>query len=68
MSTHGLLLLLLVLIVLVVASGLAGVIGYGVSRAGGSSVTDAIGRGSFVFFSAMTLFTALLGVLLPVVM
>ncbi|WP_194293111.1 hypothetical protein, partial [Streptomyces smaragdinus] len=42
-----------------------GVIGYSVAREGGSPVSTAIGRGSVVFFSAMTLFIALLAVLVP---
>ena len=65
MSTQNLLILLLVLVVLAAVSAIAGLIGYNVAREGGSPVSTAIGRGSFVFFSTMTLFIALLAVLVP---
>ncbi|QIB49564.1 hypothetical protein [Streptomyces aureoverticillatus] len=68
MSTHNLMFLLLTVITLAAVSAVAGIIGYGIARAGGAPVTDAISRGSIVFFSTMTLFIALLGVLLPAVM
>jgi hypothetical protein len=64
-STHSLLILLLTLFVLAAVSAIAGLIGYNVAREGGSPVSTAIGRGSFVFFSVMTLFIALLAVLVP---
>ncbi|MFE2944928.1 hypothetical protein ACFXKG_38725 [Streptomyces sp. NPDC059255] len=67
MSTQNLLTLLLTLVTLAAVSAIAGLIGYNVAREGGAPVSSAIGRGSFVFFSVMTLFTALLGVLLSVV-
>ncbi|MGW9499071.1 hypothetical protein ACWG5P_32780 [Streptomyces prasinus] len=67
MNTQNLLILLLRLVVLAAVSAIAGLIGYNVARAGGSPVTDALGRGSFVFFSTMTLFIALLAVLVPAV-
>jgi hypothetical protein len=47
------------------ASAIAGLIGYNVAREGGALISAAIGRGSFVFFSTMTLFIALLAVLVP---
>lgn len=67
MSTHNLLILLLAVITLAAVSAIAGLIGYNVAREGGSPVSAAIGRACFVFFSAMTLFTALLAVLVPAV-
>ncbi|MFP8962582.1 hypothetical protein ACLIYP_18790 [Streptomyces nanhaiensis] len=67
MSTQNLLILLLALTVLAAVSAIAGLIGYNVAREGGSPVSTAIGRGSFVFFSAMTLFITLLAVLVPAV-
>lgn len=65
MSVQNLLILLLALVALAALSAIAGLIGYNVAREGGSSVSTAIGRGSFVFFSVMTLFIALLAVLVP---
>ncbi|MQY16863.1 hypothetical protein SRB5_70660 [Streptomyces sp. RB5] len=67
MSTQNLLMLLLALVVLAAVAVIAGLIGYSVAREGGSPVSTAIGRGSVVFFSAMTLFIALLAVLVPAV-
>jgi hypothetical protein len=64
-STQNLLIMLLALIVLAAVSAIAGLIGYNVAREGGSPVSTAIGRGSFVFFSVMTLFIALVAVLIP---
>jgi hypothetical protein len=66
-STQNLLILLLALVVLAAISAIAGLIGYTVAREAGLPVSTAIGRGSFVFFSAMTLFIALLTVLVPAV-
>jgi hypothetical protein len=66
-SVQNLLILLLALVTLVAFSAIAGLIGYNVSREGGASISTAIGRGSFVFFSVMTLFIALMAVLVPVV-
>ncbi|MGW1365032.1 hypothetical protein ACWCQP_47590 [Streptomyces chartreusis] len=60
---QSLLMLLLALVALAAVSAVAGLIGYSVSREGGSSVSTAIGRGAFVCFSVMTLFIALLAVL-----
>ncbi|MGW1396832.1 hypothetical protein ACWD6Q_34835 [Streptomyces nigra] len=65
MSTQNLLTLLLALVTLVAVSAIAGLIGYNVAREGGAPISTAIGRGSFVFFSVMTLFIALLAVLVP---
>ncbi|GGW96524.1 hypothetical protein GCM10010297_18010 [Streptomyces malachitofuscus] len=67
MSVQNLLILLLALVALAAVSAVAGLIGYSVSREGGSSVSTAIGRGGFVFCSFMTLFIALLAVLVPAV-
>ncbi|MFE9613480.1 hypothetical protein [Streptomyces sp. NPDC006012] len=65
MSTQNLLTLLLALVTLAAVSAIAGLIGYNVAREGGAPISAAIGRGSFVFFSVMTLFIALLAVLVP---
>ncbi|MEU6662079.1 hypothetical protein [Streptomyces sp. NPDC046821] len=65
MSTQNILILLLALVVLAAVSAVAGLIGYNVAREAGSPVSTAISRGSFVFFSVMTLFIALLAVLVP---
>jgi hypothetical protein len=46
---------------------IADLIGYNVAREAGSPVSTAIGRGGYVFFSAMTLFNTLLAVLVPAV-
>ncbi|MET9819565.1 hypothetical protein [Streptomyces sp. NPDC006355] len=64
MSTQNLLTLLLALVTLAAVSAIAGLIGY-VAREGGAPISAAVGRGSFVFFSVMTLFIALLAVLAP---
>ncbi|MEW2093895.1 hypothetical protein AB0932_30135 [Streptomyces sp. NPDC006682] len=63
MNTHNFLFLLLTVIVLAGVSAVAGLIGYQVAREGGARPTDAIGRAGIVFLSVMTLFTALLSVL-----
>ncbi|TQJ37866.1 hypothetical protein FBY34_8034 [Streptomyces sp. SLBN-115] len=42
-----------------------GGVAFGVARWGGAPVSESINRGSFVAFSVMMLFVALLGVLLP---
>ncbi|WP_407563115.1 hypothetical protein [Streptomyces sp. 184] len=65
MSTQGLALLLLALAVCAALSATAGLIGYNIAREGGLPVFKAIGCGSIVFFSAMTLFIALLALLVP---
>ncbi|MFJ4633980.1 hypothetical protein [Streptomyces sp. NPDC088847] len=67
MRTQNLLILFLALGVLAAVSAVAGLIGYSVAREGGSSVSASISRGSFVFFSVMTLFIAVLAVLVPAV-
>lgn len=65
MSIHDLVLLMLALAIGILFALLAGSIAFGVARWGGTPIPESINRGSFVAFSVMTLFVALLGVLLP---
>ncbi|KOU18307.1 hypothetical protein ADK52_30890 [Streptomyces sp. WM6372] len=58
-------LLFLALTVLVVLCAVIGVLGYSTARLGGAPVTAAFDRGAFVFFCALTLGLALVGILLP---
>ncbi|MEU3527700.1 hypothetical protein AB0E62_28165 [Streptomyces sp. NPDC038707] len=66
MSVQNLPTLFLALVTLAAVSAIAGLIGYDVAREGGAPISAAIGRGGFVCFSAMTLFTAPPAVLVPV--
>ncbi|WP_327187933.1 hypothetical protein [Streptomyces sp. NBC_01334] len=65
MSIHDLVLLMLALATGLLFALLMGGVAFGVARWGGAPVSESINRGSFVAFSVMTLFVALLGVLLP---
>ncbi|BCL18187.1 hypothetical protein ACPCBX_25255 [Streptomyces tuirus] len=65
MSIHALVLLMIALAIGMLFALLAGSIAFGVARWGGAPVPESINRGSFVAFSIMTLFVALLGALLP---
>ncbi|MFD5017155.1 hypothetical protein [Streptomyces chartreusis] len=51
----------------VLFSALAGLIGFGIAHLAGVPVDKAIGRGSAVAFSVMTLCIALLAVIMPLV-
>lgn len=63
MNLHGFLLLILALAVLVVAAVLAGVIGFGVARWAGSSVPEAVVRGTIACAGTLTIGIAVLAVL-----
>ncbi|WP_326818942.1 MULTISPECIES: hypothetical protein [unclassified Streptomyces] len=67
MSTHDLALLLVAVAALATVSGPLGVAGYGLARGVGSPVTVPITWGGVVFVSAMTLFIALLAVIVSTV-
>ncbi|MFE6946051.1 hypothetical protein [Streptomyces chartreusis] len=67
MTTQLLMYLMLVLGMCVLFSALAGFIGFGIARLVGAPVDKAIGWGSAVAFSVMTLCIALLAVIMPLV-
>ncbi|WP_326615612.1 hypothetical protein OG863_40740 [Streptomyces decoyicus] len=67
MSTHNLMVLLLAVTALGAVSGVLGLLSYGVARAVGSPATVAIAWGGMVFLGAMTLFIALLNMLVTAV-
>ncbi|MEI5528062.1 hypothetical protein WB401_44845 [Streptomyces brasiliscabiei] len=67
MSVQNLLILLLALVALAVVSAVAGLIGYSVSREGARRSPRLSAAAASSFFSVMTLFIALLAVLVPAV-
>ncbi|KOV97435.1 hypothetical protein ADK65_25710 [Streptomyces sp. NRRL B-1140] len=67
MTSRLLMFLMLVLGMGILFSALAGLIGYGISRLLGAPVDKAIGWGSMVAFSIMSLWIALLAVVVPLI-
>ncbi|MFF3354102.1 hypothetical protein ACFYWN_15870 [Streptomyces sp. NPDC002917] len=67
MSMHNLALLLVAVAALVAVSGLLGLAGYRLARAVGSPLNAAITWGGAVFVSTMTLFIALLAVIVSAI-
>ncbi|MFE8965072.1 hypothetical protein ACIP39_11600 [Streptomyces tibetensis] len=67
MTSRLLMFLMLVLGMGILFSALAGLIGYGIARLLGAPVDKAIGWGSMVAFSIMSLWIALLAVVVPLI-